>query len=75
MGKLNIMDQSGHREMQFDDPKAPNYAEVKDGEAMFNKLLAGGAKIAAKGPDGVHETIKTFDPTKEMVQIRQLVGG
>lgn len=75
MGKLNVMDESGHREMQFDDPSAPNYAEAAEGQRIFNELIAGGARMAAKGPDGVHQPIKAFDPTLEMVQIPQLAGG
>lgn len=75
MGKLNIMDHSGHRVMNFDDPSSPDYASVEAGQKAFDALLAGGAKMAAKQPDGTNKLVTSFDPNAEMVQVPQLTGG
>ncbi len=75
MGKLVIMDRSGHAEVDF---KADDAASIKVATERFNELVGkGGGHMAYRiGADGTKEQIRSFDKSAEEILVHpQLVGG
>lgn len=74
VGTMNIMDESGHRQMNW---SMSNAKEIAAAQKTFDRLVKQG--YAAFGsPDSVapKRTMAAFDPTmEEVVMVPRIVGG
>jgi hypothetical protein len=74
VGTMNIMDESGHRQMNW---SMSNAKEIAAAQKTFDRLVKQG--YAAFGaPDSVapKQTMTAFDPTmEEVVMVPRIVGG
>ena len=70
MGKLQIMDHTGHTTIPYDKDKCAEAME------KFDALIKDKYTAAKKGEDGKFTVSRTFDPTaEEVIMIPQLQGG
>lgn len=78
MGKLIILDSTGHTDVQWD---VAVKSEVEEAQKQFEELVNGGSHMAVRvsdvdGGKRGQELIDTFDPEAEEVVISpRLVGG
>ena len=74
VGKMSIMDVTGHTELKWHTEKADELDTVKE---TFDRLVAQGytAFGSEKSTEAKH-VIKEFDPTmEEVVMVPRIVGG
>jgi hypothetical protein len=73
-GVMNIMDDSGHRQLHWDMANAKDIAAA---QKTFDRLVKQGyAAFGATGPGEAKRTITAFDPTMdEVVMVPRIVGG
>lgn len=74
IGVMNIMDNTGHRQLYWNMSDAK---EIAAAQKAFNRLLAHGhAAFGAKNRSAPKQAITTFDPTmEEVVIVPRIVGG
>jgi hypothetical protein len=74
IGEMNIMDESGHRQVNW---SMSNAKEIAAAQKTFDRLVKQGyaAFGATKASDPKH-AMKTFDPAmEEVVMVPRIVGG
>jgi len=73
-GVMNIMDETGHRQLQWNisDPK-----QIAAARKTFDRLiLRGHTAFGANSGSDLKRTITAFDPTlEEVVMVPRIVGG
>jgi hypothetical protein len=71
---MNIMDETGHRQLSWD---LCNAKEIATAKKTFDRLLQRGhAAFGASTKSGIKRTITTFDPAlEEVVMVPRIVGG
>ena len=71
---MNILDESGHREVTWD---ASNAKEIAAAQKTFDRLVKHGyAAFGAPARTWPKRSIMTFDPTmEEVVMVPRIVGG
>lgn len=74
IGALNIMDDSGHQQLNWNMSNAKEIAAV---QKTFDRLVKQGyAAFGAAGRTDAKRAITTFDPTmEEVVMVPRIVGG
>lgn len=74
VGAMNIMDESGHRQVVWDKN---NSKEIAAAQKTFDGLVKRGyAGFGARNSGDLKQSIKTFDPTlEEVVMVPRIVGG
>jgi hypothetical protein len=74
IGTMNIMDDSGHRQINWN---MSNAKEIAAAQKTFDRMLRlGYVGFGAMNKSDPKEAIKTFDPTmKELVLVPRIVGG
>jgi hypothetical protein len=71
---MNILDESGHRQVTWD---ASNAKEIAAAQKTFDRLLRHGyAAFGATARTGPKRSLTTFDPTMDdVVMVPRIVGG
>lgn len=74
MSTLNILDQSGHRQLSW---HASNAKEVEAAQKTFDRLIRHGyAGFGAMDGSASKRSILAFDPAmEEIVMVPRIVGG
>jgi hypothetical protein len=74
IGAMNIMDGSGHRQVNWN---MSNAKEIAVARMTFDRLVKQGfSAFGAMNRSGPMKTITTFDPTmEELVMVPRIVGG
>lgn len=74
MSTMNILDESGHREVTWN---TSNAKEIAAAQKTFDRLVRHGyAAFGAVARTGPKRTITAFDPTmEEVVMVPRIVGG
>lgn len=74
MSTMNILDESGHRQVTWN---ASNAKEIAAAQKTFDRLLRHGyAAFGATARSGPKQSMRTFDPTMdEVVMVPRIVGG
>lgn len=74
MSTMNILDESGHRQVTWN---ASNAKEIAAAQKTFDRLLRHGyAAFGAAARTGPRQSMRTFDPTMdEVVLVPRIVGG
>jgi hypothetical protein len=73
-GVMNIMDETGHRQLHWD---VCNAKEIAAAQKTFDRLIQRGhVAFGASSKSDLKRTITTFDPTmEEVVMVPRIVGG
>ncbi len=73
-GVMNIMDETGHRQLNWD---MSNAKEVAAAQKTFDRLIQRGhAAFGASNGADLKRAITAFDPTmEEVVMVPRIVGG
>jgi hypothetical protein len=74
IGAMNIMDESGHRQVNWD---MSNAREIAAAQKTFDRLVRQGyAAFGAMNRTDPKQTVTTFDPAmEELVMVPRIVGG
>ncbi|MDB5935329.1 MAG: hypothetical protein JWQ01_2673 [Massilia sp.] len=74
VGTMNIMDESGHRQMNW---SMSNAKEIAAAQKTFDRLVKQGyAAFGAPDNAAPKQTMTAFDPTmEEVVMVPRIVGG
>jgi hypothetical protein len=74
IGAMNIMDESGHRQVNWN---MSNAKEIAAAQKTFDRLVKHGyAAFGAMKRSDPKQAITTFDPTmEELVMVPRIVGG
>ena len=74
IGAMNIMDESGHRQVNW---SMSNSKEIAAAQKTFDRLVKHGyAAFGAEKRSDPKHAITTFDPTmEELVMVPRIVGG
>jgi hypothetical protein len=73
-GVMNIMDDSGHRQLNWE---MSNAKEIAAAQKTFDRLIRQGhAAFGARNRSDPKQAITTFDPAmEELVMVPRIVGG
>jgi hypothetical protein len=73
-GVMNIMDDTGHRQLNWD---MSNAKEIAAAQKVFDRLVRQGhAAFGATDRSAPKQAITSFDPTmEEVVMVPRIVGG
>lgn len=71
---MNILDETGHRQVTWD---SSNAKEIAAAQKTFDRLLRHGyAAFGAAARTGPKQSLTTFDPTMDdVVMVPRIVGG
>lgn len=73
-GVMNIMDETGHRQLNWD---VANAKEIAAAKKTFDRLIQRGhVAFGASNKSELKRAINTFDPTMaEVIMVPRIVGG
>jgi hypothetical protein len=73
-GVMNIMDDSGHRQVSWN---TSNSKEIAAAQKTFDRLVKHGyAAFGSTADSDLKQSVTSFDPTmKELVMVPRIVGG
>lgn len=73
-GVMNIMDETGHRQVHWD---LSNSKEIAAAQKTFDRLIQRGhTAFGASNKSDLKRAITTFDPTmEEVIMVPRIVGG
>ncbi|HEX2530420.1 MAG TPA: hypothetical protein VHK70_03015 [Burkholderiaceae bacterium] len=74
IGRMNIMDRSGHKELTWDTAKLDEILAAK--ETFDNLMKQGYSAFGSPLKDGTKHLVREFDPAmEELVVVPKIVGG